>query len=172
MVLFEPRVFEDGRGFFFEAYHRDSFAQKGIPDTFVQDNQSCSQKGILRGLHYQIPPKAQAKLVRVVRGKIFDVAVDIRKNSPTFGRHAHLIMGADDKKTLYVPAGFAHGFCALEDGTEVLYKVSDFYSPEHERGILWSDPALAIPWPLPPASLVLSAKDKTYPLLKDACRFE
>ncbi len=168
LILCEPRVFDDGRGSFFETYRHDEFSQNGMADRFVQDNQSSSRKGVLRGLHYQLPPRAQGKLIRVVCGKIFDVVVDVRKKSPTFGRHVHLLMSAEDRKILYVSAGFAHGFCALEDGTEVIYKVSDLYSPEHERGILWNDPALAISWPLPSEDIILSEKDKRYPLLKDA----
>lgn len=171
LILIELRLFHDNRGSFFECYHQEQFARNGIAETFVQDNQSISRRGALRGLHFQIPPKAQAKLIRVVHGRIFDVAVDIRRNSPTFGRHVDLVMDSRDKKILYVPAGFAHGFCALEDPTEVIYKVSDFYSPDHERGILWSDPALAIKWPLPDSELLLSGKDQAYPLLKNADLF-
>jgi dTDP-4-dehydrorhamnose 3,5-epimerase len=171
LILCEPRVWEDGRGSFFELYHRESFVRNGIPDVFVQDNESCSQKGVLRGLHYQIPPKAQSKLIRVVRGRIFDVAVDIRKNSPTFGKHIDLIMEEGDRRMLYVPVGFAHGFCALEDRTEVIYKVSEFYSPEHERGIRWDDPSIEIKWPLHNSDLVLSEKDRLHPVIESAGPF-
>ena len=165
VLLIEPTVFSDSRGFFFENYHRELFLKNGIAADFVQDNHSSSAKGVLRGLHYQVPPRAQAKLVRVVRGEAFDVVVDIRRNSKTFGRCACEILSAQNRKMLYIPPGFAHGFLSLEDGTEFLYKVSDLYSPEHERGILWNDPALAIPWPKVSGSFVLSEKDKKYPTL-------
>ena len=170
VILIEPRVFGDSRGFFYESYHETLFAEHGIKDRFVQDNYSRSALGVLRGLHYQAEPRAQAKLIRVIRGKVFDVAVDIRKNSGTFGKHVACILSAEDKQMLYVPRGFAHGFCVLEEGTEFLYKVSDFYSPVHERGILWNDPALGIEWPRPGTAFILSDKDKKYPTLQSAVR--
>lgn len=166
VILIQPRIFEDSRGFFYELYNPRVFAAQGIKDMFVQDNLSRSSKGVLRGLHYQIPPKAQSKLVRVLNGSILDVAVDIRKNSKTFGKHLAMILRAETKEMLYLPVGFAHGFCALEDATEVIYKVSDLYSPEHERGLLWNDPALAIPWPA--FNFTISEKDKKFPPLKQA----
>ncbi len=166
VILIEPRVFEDSRGFFTETYRKDVFSKNGIPEEFVQDNHSKSSKGVLRGLHYQIPPKSQAKLMRVTKGKVFDVAVDIRHGSKTFGKFVTCILSGENKKMLYVPAGFAHGFCVMEDDTEFVYKVSDFYSVEHERGILWNDPSIAIPWPA--MDYIFSEKDKKHPLLKEA----
>ncbi len=166
VLLIEPKVFPDGRGFFFESYREDVFARYGVKERFVQDNCSRSVKGALRALHYQMPPMAQAKIVRVTRGKVYDVAVDIRKNSKTFGKYVSVILSADDPKMLYVPAGFAHGFLALEDGCEFHYKVSNFYSPQHERGIIWNDPDIKIDWPR--LDYIFSEKDKKYPTLKNA----
>ncbi len=166
LILIEPRLFTDDRGFFFESYRRDLFVKNGISDSFVQDNESRSSLGALRGLHYQIEPFAQAKLVRVLKGKVFDVAVDIRPGSKTFGKNFSIILDGVKKQTLYVPAGFAHGFCVLEEGTEFFYKVSNFYSPGHERGILWNDPDLAIDWPK--MDYILSEKDRKYPRLREA----
>ena len=168
VVLIEPRIFDDLRGFFFESYSLKTFSEFGIRDVFCQDNHSRSAKGALRGLHYQIPPHTQGKLVRVVRGRAFDVAVDIRKDSPTFGKHVSVILDGEKKNMLYVPPGFAHGFCALEEGTEFFYKVTDFYSPAHERGILWNDPAIGINWPKLDRNYILSDKDAKYPALKEA----
>lgn len=168
LIVIEPKVFPDPRGFFFESYKKELFAQYGIKDEFVQDNFSSSAKGVLRGLHFQAEPKAQAKLIRVTRGSVFDAVVDLRKNSPTFGKHFTITLTAENKKTLYVPKGFAHGFLVLEDGTEFFYKVSDYYSPEHERGIIWNDPDVAIAWPRLDCEYILSEKDKKYPRLKDA----
>ena len=166
VIVIEPKVFPDPRGFFYESYRRELFAANGIPDDFVQDNISSSAKGVLRGLHFQIAPKAQAKLMRVLRGSVFDVGVDLRPRSKTYGKYFSVILSAENKKMLYIPLGFAHGFCVLEEGTEFLYKVSDYYSLEHERGILWSDPGLAIPWPKIDGEFILSDKDKKYSLLK------
>ncbi len=167
VLIIEPRVFSDERGFFFENYSKELFAKNGIRVEFVQDNHSRSSKGVLRGLHYQGAPKAQAKLVRVIKGEAFDVVVDIRKDSKTFGRIVSDILSEENKKMLFIPPGFAHGFCALKEGTEFVYKVSELYSPEHERGILWNDPALAIPWPKLDTGYLLSEKDKRYPTLKE-----
>ncbi|MFZ5802409.1 MAG: dTDP-4-dehydrorhamnose 3,5-epimerase [Candidatus Omnitrophota bacterium] len=167
VVLIEPKVFDDPRGAFFESYHARRFFEQGIRETFVQDNHVISGRGVLRGLHFQKPPAAQAKLLRVVRGKIFDVAVDIRKGSPTFGRWVSAELSAANRKMLYVPAGFAHGYLSLDDGTEVLYKVSSFYAPETEGGILWNDPSIGIPWPKIDGGYHLSEKDKKLPLLND-----
>ena len=160
VFLIEPRVFRDGRGFFFESYRRDVFAQNGITAEFVQDNHSRSARGTLRGLHYQIAPKAQGKLIRVIRGEVFDVALDIRKNSKTFGKHVAMILSAENNKILFVPPGFAHGFLALTEDAEFLYKVTDVYSPAHEHGIRWDDAALGIAWPKMDAPYIFSEKDK------------
>ena len=166
VIVIEPRVFTDPRGFFYESYRKKLFVQNGIKDDFVQDNISSSAKGVLRGMHYQIAPRAQAKLMRILRGSVYDVVVDIRPRSKTFGKFFAITLSAENQKMLYVPKGFAHGFCVLEDGTEFMYKVSDYYSPEHERGILWSDPGLAIPWPKLGCEFILSEKDKKYPTLQ------
>lgn len=166
VIVVEPKVYPDSRGFFFESYQKKIFTENGIKDDFVQDNVSSSARGVLRGLHYQIAPRGQAKLMRVLRGSVFDVAVDIRPGSKTFGKFVSVVLSAENKKMLYIPEGFAHGFCVMEEGTEFLYKVSDYYSPEHERGILWNDPALAIPWPKLDRAFILSDKDKKYPVLK------
>lgn len=168
VVLLEPRVFADDRGWFYESFNRRSFAQAtGLDVTFVQDNHSRSSRGVLRGLHYQLPPAAQGKLVRAVAGAIVDVAVDIRRSSPSFGQWVAETLSAENKHQLWVPAGFAHGFVALEDGTEVLYKTTDFYQKASERSIRWDDPTLAIAWPenLTP---LLADKDAAAPLLADA----
>lgn len=171
VVLIEPKVFDDDRGFFFEAYRSDVFKKNGISTSFIQDNHSCSMRGVLRGLHFQIPPRAQAKLVRVIKGEVFDVAVDIRRKSKTFGRYVTTNLSASNKRMLYVPVGFAHGFCVLEDNTEFLYKVSDFYSPQHESGVIWNDPSIAVPWPKLDVPYILSEKDKKFPLFKELTGF-
>ena len=161
-----PAKHGDHRGFFSETYRADRFAAAGILETFVQDNHSFSPAvGTLRGLHFQAPPHAQAKLVRVTRGAIYDVAVDIRLNSPTYGQHVAVRLSAAEWNQLYVPAGFAHGFCVVEPDTEVLYKTSAYYAPETDHGLLWNDPALAIDWPVAPADVRLSARDHTHPIL-------
>jgi dTDP-4-dehydrorhamnose 3,5-epimerase len=166
VIVIEPKVFSDPRGFFYESYRKELFARNGIVDDFVQDNVSASARGVLRGLHYQTAPRAQAKLMRVLRGSVYDVAVDIRSGSKTFGKFFSVMLSSENRKMLYIPQGFAHGFCVLEEGTEFLYKVSDYYSPEHERGILWSDPGLAILWPKLDREFILSEKDRKYPALK------
>ena len=168
VVLITPVVFGDPRGFFFESYRRDRFRENGIELEFVQDNHSNSTAGTLRGLHYQLPPAAQAKLVRAARGSIFDVAVDIRRDSPTFGKWVGATLSADNRAMLFVPAGFAHGFLSLEDDTEVLYKAGDYYSPEHERSILWNDADLAITWPDVGRDYIISDKDAASPGFADA----
>ena len=170
VLLIQPVVHPDSRGFFYESYREDFFAKNGIHTRFVQDNCSRSAKGALRGLHYQIAPMVQAKLVRVTAGRIFDVAVDLRKSSKTFGKYAAAVLDAEKKEMLYVPEGFAHGFCALEEGSEFHYKVSNFYSPENERGIIWNDPEIGIEWPK--MDYILSGKDKNYPLLKQGVTFK
>lgn len=166
--LVVPDRFGDERGYFSETYNRQVFAASGIGDEFVQDNHSLSGPvGTVRGLHYQLPPFAQGKLVRVVRGAIHDVAVDLRRDSPSFGAHVAATLSAANGHQLYVPEGFAHGFCTLEPDTEVVYKVTAYYSREHDRGIRWDDPALGIAWPVQAAAAVLSAKDRTLPRLAD-----
>ena len=146
--IIEPKVFGDARGFFFESYNERVFREAtGVTATFVQDNHSKSAKGVLRGLHYQIQ-QPQGKLVRVVAGEVFDIAVDIRRRSPTFGRHVALRLSAENKRMLWVPAGFAHGFLVTSDSAEFLYKTTDYYAPQHDRSLLWNDPALGIEWPL------------------------
>jgi len=168
VVLIEPKVFGDHRGFFMETWRRDVFAEAGIDAPFVQDNHSLSTRGILRGLHYQIE-QPQGKLVRVVAGAVFDVAVDVRANSPTFGRWVGEVLSAENKKMLWVPPGFAHGFYVLSEVAEFVYKCTDFYAPRHERAIRWDDPDIGIAWPLGEAgSPVLSDKDARAPLLRDA----
>jgi len=168
VISLTPARFGDERGFFSETYSAAAFAGLGVAATFVQDNQSLSRpKGVLRGLHFQTPPHAQGKLVRVVRGSILDVAVDIRAGSPTFGKHVAVELSASNWQQLWVPAGFAHGFCTLEDDTEVIYKVTDYYAPECDAGIRWDDPALAINWPVTAGEVILSAKDQKLPLLAE-----
>lgn len=159
LMVFEPRVFTDERGAFFESFNEAKFREAtGFTGGFVQDNHSISHKGVLRGLHYQLPPHAQGKLVRVVVGAVFDVAVDIREGSPTFGRWAGVELSAMNRKQFWIPAGFAHGFLALEDGTEFLYKTTDFWNAASERSIHWNDRKVGVEWPLRGAPLV-SAKD-------------
>jgi dTDP-4-dehydrorhamnose 3,5-epimerase len=171
VLLIEPRVFGDARGFFFESWNEREFERTGIRARFVQDNHSRSGRGVLRGLHYQIR-QPQSKLVRVVAGEIFDVAADIRRSSPTFGRWEGVRLNADSYKMLWIPAGFAHGFCVLSEFAEVLYKATDYYAPEHERCILWNDPELHIDWPLSGGAPALSAKDAAGTRLRDAEVFE
>lgn len=168
VVLVEPRVFGDHRGFFMETWHEEKFSKAGINASFVQDNYSLSGKGILRGLHYQIK-RPQGKLVRVVRGEVFDVAVDLREGSPTFGKWVGEVLSGENKKMLWIPPGFAHGFYVISDSAEFFYKCTDFYAPEHERSIRWDDPDIAIDWPIPPDSRpLLSEKDEKGKLFRDA----
>ena len=160
IILFEPKVFGDDRGVFFESFNQNDFEKiAGISPTFVQDNHSKSTKGVLRGLHYQLHPKAQGKLIRAIQGEIFDVVVDIRKDSPTFGQWHGEVLSADNKKQLWIPLGFAHGFLTLSESAEVLYKATDFYAPEFERCIAWNDTEIGIEWPIQNAPL-LSGKDQ------------
>jgi dTDP-4-dehydrorhamnose 3,5-epimerase len=166
IIVIEPLVFGDDRGFFMETYKASDFSRNGIAGTFVQDNHSRSSRGILRGLHYQHPPYAQGKLVRAVSGEIYDVAVDIRRESGTFGKWVSVILSDKNRKILYVPEGFAHGFCVLSDLTDVLYKTTSDYTPEAEAGIIWNDADLKIEWPV--RKPVLSKKDQNWPALKDA----
>jgi dTDP-4-dehydrorhamnose 3,5-epimerase len=166
LILIKPRVIGDNRGFFLELYKRSDFVKAGIAEQLVQDNYSRSAQGVLRGLHYQKTPKAQGKLVMCMKGSIFDVAVDIRKGSPHFGKWAGVELNGENRHMIYVPAGFAHGFQVLSDFAEVLYKCTEEYSPEHERGITWNDPDIAVSWPIKEPTL--SAKDKINGLLRDA----
>jgi dTDP-4-dehydrorhamnose 3,5-epimerase len=166
--IIQPQKFADARGFFSETYSARVFQDLGIDAAFVQDNHVLSlDKGVVRGLHFQVPPHAQDKLVRVTRGTILDVAVDIRKGSPTYGRHLAVLLSAKNWEQLWVPKGFAHGYCTLEPDTEVLYKVTDYYAREWERGLAWDDPALAIDWRLAAAPPILSDKDRGYPPLNE-----
>ena len=171
VIVLEPKVFGDERGFFFESYNEKKFAEAiGYAPQFVQDNHSRSARGVLRGLHYQIQ-QPQGKLVRVTSGEVFDVVVDIRKDSPTFGQWVGVYLSGDNKKQLWIPPGFAHGFVVLSEFAEFLYKTTDFYAPEHERCIIWNDPQIGIEWPLTDAPL-LSGKDQQGKLLADAELFE
>jgi dTDP-4-dehydrorhamnose 3,5-epimerase len=172
VVVVEPKVFGDARGFFFESFNRrDLEAGLRRPLEFVQDNHSLSTRNVLRGLHYQLP-NPQAKLVRVTKGEVFDVAVDLRRGSPTFGRWAGEVISADNKRQLWIPEGFAHGFLVLSDEAEFLYKTTDYWYPEHERCIRWDDPELGIAWPLDGATPIVSAKDLAGSRLADAAVFE
>jgi len=166
VIVIDPPVFSDDRGFFMESYKRSEFAAGGINETFVQCNQSKSARGILRGLHYQKNPKAQAKLVRALSGEIYDVAVDLRKGSSTYGKWTTVILSAENKKMLFVPVGFAHGLCVTSADAEMLYMTTEEYAPDLEAGVLWDDPDLAIEWPV--ANPVLSARDRAWPRLRDA----
>lgn len=169
VILFEPKVFSDERGFFFESFNQQAFEKAtGLSPTFVQDNHSKSTQGVLRGLHYQLPPKAQGKLIRVVEGEVFDVAVDIRKGSPTFGQWVGEILSAENKKQLWIPEGFAHGFLTLSETAEFLYKTTNYYAPDLERCIQWNDPYLAIQWPNISETLQLAPKDKMAAPIKQA----
>jgi dTDP-4-dehydrorhamnose 3,5-epimerase len=174
VVIVEPAVFGDDRGWFMESFNQVRFEaglrELGlpIPRPFVQDNHSCSKAGVLRGLHYQLPPHSQGKLVRVVKGAVFDVAVDLRKGSPTFGQWAGVELSAANKRQLWVPEGFAHGFVTLEDDTHFLYKTTDFYHRDSERSVRWNDPDIGIEWPLENLVVTLSDKDQQAPCLRDS----
>jgi dTDP-4-dehydrorhamnose 3,5-epimerase len=170
LLLIEPQVFGDDRGFFYESFNQNKF-EEAIKRkiNFVQDNHSKSVKGVLRGLHYQLTPKAQGKLVRVIQGEVFDVAVDIRRSSPTFGKWAGEIISSENKKQIWIPEGFAHGFLTLSDTAEFLYKTTDFYSPEHEQSILWDDETIGIDWPMKEVSM--SSKDNASLSFKEAKYF-
>jgi len=166
--IIRPKKFGDSRGFFSETYSKKAFEAAGLHYDFVQDNQSLSAEvGTVRGLHFQLAPFAQDKLVRVVKGAILDVAVDIRKGSPTYGQHVSAVISAEEWNQILVPIGFAHGFCTLEPDTEVIYKVTNFYSAEHDRGLLWNDPELGIDWPIAADKALLSDKDRKQPRLAD-----
>jgi len=166
LIVFEPKVFEDNRGYFLESYNQKLFSEEGIEINFVQDNQARSSFGVVRGLHFQKDPFAQTKLIRVLSGQIIDVAVDIRKGSPTYGQAYTILLSAENKKQLLVPKGFAHGYSVISETAEVFYKCDEFYHKESEGGISWNDPALEIDWQIPADKLTVSEKDKQYDLLE------
>ncbi|WP_291400205.1 dTDP-4-dehydrorhamnose 3,5-epimerase [Daejeonella sp.] len=167
LFIIEPKIWKDDRGYFFESYNKQSFDDAGIQVNFVQDNQSLSQKGTLRGLHAQANPYAQGKLVRVIQGKVLDIAVDIRKESKTYGQYEAVELSGDNNRMLWIPPGFLHGFVTLEDDTIFAYKVSGLYNKSSEFGVIWNDPDLNIDWGIPTDQVILSEKDKTLPLFKD-----
>ena len=172
VYIIEPTVFGDERGYFFESYNEERFrSETGIDVHFVQDNESRSKRGVLRGLHFQKKPYAQAKLVRVVQGKVLDVVVDIRKESPTFGKHIAVELSGNNHRQLFIPKGFAHGYVVMEDDTVFQYKCDEFYHPEAEGGIAWNDPDIGIDWGVAESDITLSEKDKRHPLLKEICEF-
>ena len=172
VYVIEPRVFNDARGYFFEAWKKEEFEKNIGPIEFVQDNESKSSYGVLRGLHYQKGAASQSKLVRVIKGKVLDVAVDIRKSSPTFGQHVMVELSDENKRQFFIPRGFAHGFLVLSDEAVFTYKVDNPYAPQAEAGICWNDPAIGIDWPIDPKDVLTSEKDMNQPLLKDAEVFE
>lgn len=165
LLIFEPKIFEDSRGYFFESYNEKTFHEQGVNIRFIQDNQSSSSYGVIRGLHYQLNPHAQSKLIRVLQGRILDVAVDIRKGSPTYGKHFAIELSAENKKQLLIPQGFAHGFSVLSQRAEVLYKCDAFYNKESEGGIRFDDPAVNIDWQIPADKAIVSDKDVLLPFL-------
>ncbi len=169
VLIIEPTVFGDERGYFFESFNEREFRRKtGLDVKFIQDNESKSRYGVLRGLHFQKAPYEQAKLVRVVKGRVFDVAVDIRKGSPTFGKYTAVELTGDNHRQCFIPRGFAHGFCVLSDEAVFQYKCDEFYHPESEDAIAWDDPDIAIQWPIPASDIILSDKDKNHPRLRDS----
>jgi len=168
LYIIEPRIFNDQRGYFFESYNKDTLSAAGIDYTFVQDNQSKSVYGVIRGLHYQMEPKAQAKLIRVLSGLIYDVAVDMRQGSPTFGKWFGLELSCENQKQLLIPRGFAHGFSVLSEKAVIFYKCDEFYAPEYDAGVIFNDPDLNIGWKIPADKALLSAKDSGLPLFKKA----
>ena len=167
LIIIEPRIFKDARGYFFESFSQREFEEKICQTTFVQDNESYSCYGVVRGLHFQQAAFSQAKLVRVVKGAVLDVAVDIREGSPTYGQHAAIELTEENHRQLFIPRGFAHGFAVLSDEVIFQYKCDNYYAPQSERGIAWNDPALNIDWRIPADKIILSEKDTKYPLLKD-----
>ena len=168
VLVLEPRIFGDSRGYFFESFSRREFAQKVMETEFVQDNESRSSFGVIRGLHFQKPPFAQSKLVRVVEGAVLDVAVDIRRGSPTFGRHVAVELSGENHRQVFIPRGFAHGFSVLSESVVFQYKCDNFYAPDSEGALAWNDPDLGIDWRIPPEKAILSDKDRRHPRLKDA----
>ncbi|MFG6426157.1 dTDP-4-dehydrorhamnose 3,5-epimerase [Lepagella muris] len=167
VLIIEPRLFNDARGYFFESYNRKNYEEAGITADFVQDNESCSTRGVMRGLHFQRPPYAQAKLVRCVKGKVLDVAVDIRKGSPTYGQHVAVELSEENHRQFFIPRGFAHGFAVLSDTAVFQYKCDNYYHPEADGGISIQDDTLGIDWQIDPTEALLSEKDTKHPLLKD-----
>lgn len=167
VIVIEPRVFNDARGYFFESFSHRVFEEKVGPVNFVQDNESASVYGVVRGLHFQKPPHAQAKLVRVIKGRVLDVAVDIRPGSPTFGQHVAVELSAENKRQMFIPKGFAHGFSVLSEEVIFQYKCDDYYAPETEGAIAWDDPDLGIDWGVPAADVILSEKDRRHPRLSE-----
>ncbi len=168
VLVLEPRIFGDSRGYFFESFSRREFVQKVMETEFVQDNESRSSFGVIRGLHFQKPPFAQSKLVRVVEGAVLDVAVDIRRGSPTFGRHVAVELSGENHRQVFIPRGFAHGFSVLSESVVFQYKCDNFYAPDSEGALAWNDPDLGIDWRIPPEKAILSDKDRRHPRLKDA----
>ena len=167
LLVYEPKVFEDKRGYFFESYNQKAFSEEGVEIVFVQDNQASSTFGVIRGLHFQADPHAQTKLIRVLSGKIIDAVVDIRKNSPTYGKAYTIELSALNKRQLLIPKGFAHGYSVISETAEVFYKCDAFYHKESEGGIAWNDPSLGINWQIPPESVNVSGKDSSHPFLAD-----
>ena len=172
VVILEPRVFGDERGYFFESFSQREFNEQVAEVTFVQDNESKSSYGVVRGLHYQLPPYTQAKLVRVVEGEVLDVVVDLRKNSATFGKHVAVVLSGENKRQFFIPKGFAHGFAVLSPQAVFQYKCDNYYAPQYESGIQFDDPALGIDWKIPEAEMILSAKDGMHKRLSEAFVFE
>ena len=172
VVILEPRVFGDERGYFFESFSQREFNEQVAEVTFVQDNESKSSYGVVRGLHYQLPPYTQAKLVRVVEGEVLDVVVDLRKNSATFGKHVAVVLSGENKRQFFIPKGFAHGFAVLSPQAVFQYKCDNYYAPQYESGIQFDDPALGIDWKIPEAEMILSAKDRMHKRLEEAFVFE
>ncbi len=168
LLVFEPKVFEDNRGYFFESYNQQVFTAEGVQINFVQDNQAKSSFGVVRGLHFQLEPHSQTKLLRVLSGEIIDAVVDIRQGSPTYGKAYTILLSAENKKQLLVPKGFAHGYSVISETAEVFYKCDEFYHKETEGGIAWNDPSLEIDWQVPADKIIVSDKDKVYPLLENA----
>ncbi len=171
LIVFEPQIWKDDRGYFYESYNLKSFADGGITTTFVQDNQAKSTCGVLRGLHYQVPPFAQAKLVRVLQGEVLDVVVDLRENSPTYGQSHSVHLSEENQRQLFVPRGFAHGYLVLSETAVFFYKVDNYYSKESEGGLIYNDPSLNIDWQLDEADIILSEKDKQLPILGEHRKF-
>ena len=172
VVILEPRVFGDERGYFFESFSQREFNEQVAEVTFVQDNESKSSYGVVRGLHYQLPPYTQAKLVRVVEGEVLDVVVDLRKNSATFGKHVAVVLSGENKRQFFIPKGFAHGFAVLSPQAVFQYKCDNYYAPQYESGIQFDDPALGIDWKIPEAEMILSAQDRMHKRLSEAFVFE